>query len=530
MSASSAHLRWALEKKRGKEHVFLPNFVRRFGLSDRVSATREFESLLNLNNIRSRRRKKIAKAFEYFQDHHQEQFWAERALEVNTEVTIKRTGAIMQDAGVNEVKMACERYFSNNEGRSLEMDLEDDSESESGSESESESESEEEGTASSSEVNAGAETSDPTTKAPVGEGDAELLEDLEDLEQQLTRAKVTPFYDLIQYVFNKVQGKPANLPEVPEKFTSPNFKEIFVYARTELMKASLLKRSKSKVFVIDKDVLVALSGIVNTLSPVALRTFTIAPTVKSKSLLPELTQKQPAVKDLLRDLLSALCPGISEDPYTEPTLWGLQGRVWELLSQMGKGAEPKSKDEKVRLAVLMIINHLCGLISSNQLSPPTSEHVSVSVWSFVLGLLFGGQAIRVIPGELGSSATKNARLLVENEFGKTTKYVCGRKVDLSVRIYADFSWENEISVYEFKSGTVADESCEQQQRKAVRLNAAILLELEKQGVDITKVFPVIAEGRGLSMDLYTLRRHGDVLGAGRAVPSRAHQKVCNESG
>ncbi|KAF9994445.1 hypothetical protein BGZ80_007806, partial [Entomortierella chlamydospora] len=311
-----------------------------------------------------------------------------------------------------------------------------------------------------------------------------------------------------------VQGKPADLPEVPEKFTSPNFKEMFMYARTELMKTSLLKRSKSKVFVIDKDVLVALSGIVNTLLPVALQTFTIASTVKSQSLLPELTQRQPAVEDLLRDLLSALCPGISEDPYTEPTLWGLQGRVWELLSQMGKGTEPKSKDEKVRLAVLMIINHLCGMISSNQLSPPTSEHVSVSVWSFTMGLLFGGQAIRVIPtdtnpvmstGELGSSATKNARLLVENEFGTTTKYVCGRKVDLSVRIFADFSWENEISIYEFKSGTVADDSCEQQQRKAVRLNAAILLELEKQGVDITKVFPVIAEGRGLSMDLYTLR-------------------------
>ncbi|KAF9991679.1 hypothetical protein BGZ79_004138, partial [Entomortierella chlamydospora] len=452
----------------------------------------------------------------------------------------------MQDAGVNEAKMACERFFSNNEGRSLEMDLVDDSEGESGSESESsegrsreadlvddskgeswsesESKREEEGTAISSKVYAGVETPEPATKAPVGEDDAELLEDL---EQQLTRAKATPFYDLIKYVFNKVQGKPADLPEVPEKFTSPNFKEMFMYARTELMKTSLLKRSKSKVFVIDKDVLVALSGIVNTLLPVALQTFTIASTVKSQSLLPELTQRQPAVEDLLRDLLSALCPGISEDPYTEPTLWGLQGRVWELLSQMGKGTEPKSKDEKVRLAVLMIINHLCGMISSNQLSPPTSEHVSVSVWSFTMGLLFGGQAIRVIPtdtnpvmstGELGSSATKNARLLVENEFGTTTKYVCGRKVDLSVRIFADFSWENEISIYEFKSGTVADDSCEQQQRKAVRLNAAILLELEKQGVDITKVFPVIAEGRGLSMDLYTLRRYGEVLGAGRAVP------------
>ncbi|KAF9997790.1 hypothetical protein BGZ80_006924, partial [Entomortierella chlamydospora] len=208
MSASPAYLRWALEKKKKARST--------------VSATRDFESLLNLNNIRSHRRKKLANAFKYFQAHHQERFWAERALEVNTEVAVKRAGTIMQDAGVNEAKMACERFFSNNEGRSLEMDLVDDSEGESGSESESsegrsreadlvddskgeswsesESKREEEGTAISSKVYAGVETPEPATKAPVGEDDAELLEDL---EQQLTRAKATPFYDLIKYVFNK---------------------------------------------------------------------------------------------------------------------------------------------------------------------------------------------------------------------------------------------------------------------------------------------------------------------------------------
>ncbi|KAF8967776.1 hypothetical protein BGZ46_000121 [Entomortierella lignicola] len=113
-----------------------------------VSETRDFESLLNSHSIRERRREKIVKAFKDFQDHHQEQFWAKRALEVNTEVAVKRAGTIMQDAGVIEAKVAYEWFSSSKDSRSFDMDLVDDSESESGSESESEGE--EEGAASSS--------------------------------------------------------------------------------------------------------------------------------------------------------------------------------------------------------------------------------------------------------------------------------------------------------------------------------------------------------------------------------------------
>ncbi|KAF9906574.1 hypothetical protein EC991_000449 [Linnemannia zychae] len=50
----------------------------------------------------------------------------------------------------------------------------------------------------------------------------------------------------------------------------------------------------------------------------------------------------------------------------------------------------------------------------------------------------------------------------------------------------------------------------------VRLNGAILMDLERQGIDISKHFSVIAEGKGLTMDLYTMKRYGDVLGAGHA--------------
>ncbi|KAF9967437.1 hypothetical protein BGZ73_000540 [Actinomortierella ambigua] len=127
-------------------------------------------------------------------------------------------------------------------------------------------------------------------------------------------------------------------------------------------------------------------------------------------------------------------------------MWGLQRKVWQLLANIGQ-EDMKSKDQRTKLQVLLIVNHLCVLIGSNQLALPSSEHV----------------------------------------------------------------------VYEFKSSTVSDDACEKQQRKAERLNGAILMDLERQGIDISKYFPVIAEGKGLTIHLYTLRRFGDVLGAGHAI-------------
>jgi hypothetical protein len=119
-----------------------------------------------------------------------------------------------------------------------------------------------------------------------------------------------------------------------------------------------------------------------------------------------------------------------------------------------------------------------------------------------------------------SIAAKDSRALTEEEFGLTTKYNCGRKVDLSVRVYADHTWQNEIAVYDIKTSTSSNAMCLQQQQKSVRLNGAILLDLEQRGVNIGNYYPIIAEGRGLALDFYTLRRYDDVLGAGRSTLCR----------
>ncbi|KAF9145406.1 hypothetical protein BGX30_009018 [Mortierella sp. GBA39] len=120
-------------------------------------------------------------------------------------------------------------------------------------------------------------------------------------------------------------------------------------------------------------------------------------------------------------------------------------------------------------------------------------------------------------GELVSKASTSARQLVEDEFGSTTSTSRGRKVDLSIRIQVDNEWKTEIAIFEFKASTSTRQMCEKQQIKSVRLNAAILLELEKRGLDLQHSYPIVTEGRGLGLDFYTLWRYDDILGAGRSI-------------
>jgi hypothetical protein len=135
MSINSSHLNWALNKKPKKEHAFFSSFVRRFDLSDKESAIRAYMALLESPRIRNRRQEKLKRSFKNFQDHHQEKFWSERNLQVNTEVVLNQAGVIVQDGGLLRAKEACEKLFSGSRDRPLDQEpldeYEDDSEDDS---------------------------------------------------------------------------------------------------------------------------------------------------------------------------------------------------------------------------------------------------------------------------------------------------------------------------------------------------------------------------------------------------------------
>ncbi|KAK3808266.1 MAG: hypothetical protein J3Q66DRAFT_354339, partial [Benniella sp.] len=288
-----------------------------------------------------------------------------------------------------------------------------------------------------------------------------------------------PFKPLIDYILKKVRGEAANLPQWA----------------LDAIKVDNPAAEKKNEFELRKDVLVILSGIINTISP-AMRDLSLSDTIEGNSALPTFKTEayQEAVKGILSDMLHALCPGLQK---------------WVRLFR------------ETREKVLEVVSYLCTVITSKGLALPNTEYVFVSVWSHVLNLLFDSNLVRAIPGELGSAASESAKLATEKEHGVTTRYVGGKEVDISIRIEQNSDWDTEIAVFEFKPDGVEESICNRQQRKSVRLNTAILLELEKRGLDATKYFPVIAEGKWRAVNFYTLCRYGDVHGAGRTTAESA---------
>ncbi|KAG0040473.1 hypothetical protein BGZ83_002531 [Gryganskiella cystojenkinii] len=344
-----------------------------------------------------------------------------------------------------------------------------------------------------------------TNDEKVSESDGEFPDDEETptIVVPQSGARSSPFYDLITYVFESSKGKDTVLPSTVPKGLSKILREIYRSALKELQTPGPA--------VHKKDALVLLSTIINTVAPSG-RRFSLSKHIMTASLLPRLdydSDQYISAKDLLADLLQSLHPRIGIDRYCPPELGRLKKRVWRLLCDTAENTTTSM--------ILQIVNQITLWIELGMFVSPTSEHVYVSAWSMIFNILLLGTNIRAIPGELASKSTARERQRTERVFGSTTSTPCGRKVDLSIRIKVDNEWKTEIAAFEFKSSTAGLEICERQQKKSVRLNAAILLGLEARGLDITKSFPVIAEGQALHMNFYTLRRFGEVLGAGRST-------------
>lgn len=102
---SQVYVDWALGWN-GKEHVYFPEFVSRFGLSNRESATQLFQELLESSFIPQKRRQKLQEAYQNFKEHKEEQFWTKYSLRLNTKQTAQRLALAAQDTAVEEAEAA----------------------------------------------------------------------------------------------------------------------------------------------------------------------------------------------------------------------------------------------------------------------------------------------------------------------------------------------------------------------------------------------------------------------------------------
>ncbi|KAG9064563.1 hypothetical protein KI688_002821 [Linnemannia hyalina] len=106
------------------------------------------------------------------------------------------------------------------------------------------------------------------------------------------------------------------------------------------------------------DVLVLLSGIINTVSPNA-RQFSLSKEIMIESRLPELdpqSETHKAVKGLLAELLKALYPDLDKDRYCEPNFVQLQKKVWQLLQDAASSRHTHA--EKAKYTTLQIVQQV----------------------------------------------------------------------------------------------------------------------------------------------------------------------------
>ncbi|KAG9063257.1 hypothetical protein KI688_004861 [Linnemannia hyalina] len=304
-------------------------------------------------------------------------------------------------------------------------------------------------------------------------------EDLDDDENgydpvpdpHVARARTSPFYELVDFIFKKSQGQDPSLPALPPGLSSTH-SEMFGMALKLLREPGDVTKKKS---------------------------------VLSKTL-----------DDLRANMQAALYPD-PDDP-AAMSVESLQRFVYESLLQ---SIDPRpTRAAKEKYLALKIVSQVLHWLENDNFTSPVSEHVFVSAWSDILNTLFAQSGLRGIPGELGSRTSRESRLLTESVFGgKTVTSTSSRKVDLTIRVFVDKSWADEICEFECKS-LVSDLVCQVQQGKSVRLNIAILLALEEKGLDIAQYYPIVAETRGLSIDFYTLRRYGDIIGCGRSTQEK----------
>ncbi|KAG0327416.1 glucosyltransferase [Dissophora globulifera] len=116
-----------------------------------------------------------------------------------------------------------------------------------------------------------------------------------------------------------------------------------------------------------------------------------------------------------------------------------------------------------------------------------------------------------------------ATQLAEQEFDIKSSSATTRpalKVDQTPCVMMDGAWSGEVAIFQSKP-VVSDATCERQHNKSIRLNAAILNNLESHGLDICRWYPITTETKASSADFYTIKKYEDVLGDKRVSISIA---------
>ncbi|KFH73935.1 hypothetical protein MVEG_01148 [Podila verticillata NRRL 6337] len=237
-----------------------------------------------------------------------------------------------------------------------------------------------------------------------------------------------PWRSVVQQLLEKIKGGDVTLDEEwPNELTGLH-KILYKYIEGQVQDSAPMTK------IVEKDVFVAMSGIVNARMSGARHVFSeeTLSLIKTQCL-------QPHIKAALGVEASARMKGVANNP--------------------------------LKRRILDAVRHIC----LKKPSKAMSEGELVEVWSYVLGAL-EGYKLSLRSGELTSKATRWQRLLMQQEYNVDAgSATYGRKLDLQCR-----AEEHEINNSEFKVDGASEQQVEVQYRKNLRVNQAMMLYLKEQ--------------------------------------------------
>lgn len=128
--------------------------------------------------------------------------------------------------------------------------------------------------------------------------------------------------------------------------------------------------------------------------------------------------------------------------------------------------------------ILEIFEIMLNKVAFGDCKNKTTEVNYLNYWKTVLAAAFRGTEIKLRIGKSTSASTKFGRMINEIEYGETSTYISGRKIDMIVEIKS-INTKNmpitiELSNAEFKKMDVDDDSIIIQQNKNIRTSKSIL--------------------------------------------------------
>ncbi|KAG0059077.1 hypothetical protein BGZ89_000718 [Linnemannia elongata] len=299
-----------------------------------------------------------------------------------------------------------------------------------------------------------------------------------------------PWRSVVQQLLTKIKGGDVALAEEwPSELTGLH-KMLYKYIERQVQDSAPMTK------LVEKDVFVAMSGIVNTRMSGARNVFgeETVELIKTQCQQPHISDPSEQLQQILIPLQDAFEAGGTE-------------KLVDVV-EVALGVEASTRitgaaTNPLKRRILDAVRHIC----LKKPSKTMSEGELVEVWSYLLGAL-AGHKLSLRSGELTSKATRWQRLLMQQEYdvdaGSATY---GRKLDLQCR-----AEEHELNNSEFKVDGASEQQVEVQYRKNLRVNQAMMLYLKEQiGMSLEDLDVLALDVHGLSAVLFALKYNGDVF-------------------